>query len=72
MNKIVALLLIATGAMTFGSSEAAAWTCGASSATGGWGLGWAPSLYRAKRIALVKCAAHTPRGHMCYLVRCRV
>jgi hypothetical protein len=71
MKKTLAALVIAASAMTLFPADAGAWTCGARSRTGGWGVGWAPSLWRAKRIALSNCAVHTPRGYYCRITSCR-
>jgi hypothetical protein len=71
IQKTLLAAMIATAAFAAAPSQAsAAWTCGARSATGGWGVGWAPSLWRAKRIALRQCAINTPRGYWCRVVRC--
>lgn len=70
MTKTTAAAAIAILTMAAAPSQAAAWTCGARSATGSWGLGWSGSLYRAKRVALYQCAARTPRGHWCRITYC--
>jgi hypothetical protein len=57
-------------AMAMSPSQAAAWTCGARSATGAWGVGWSGSLRQASRIALYQCAARTPRGYYCRITYC--
>lgn len=57
-------------AFAMSPSEAAAWTCGARSATGAWGVGWSGSLLQAKRIALFQCAVRTPRGYYCRVTAC--
>jgi hypothetical protein len=51
-------------------SEASAWYCRATSATGGWG--WGESFYRgnASSIALNNCAVNTPRGYTCFIRYC--
>lgn len=72
LTKTTLAALIGTFAFAAVPSQAsAAWACGARSATGGWGVGASPSLYRAKRIALLQCAVNTPRGYRCYIVRCQ-
>jgi hypothetical protein len=70
MKKILACLLVAGSALAMSSTSAWAWSCGARSATGSWGVGHAYSRHRAARIALTYCAVNTPRGYVCYVTRC--
>jgi hypothetical protein len=70
IQKTLLAAAVAAAAIAAVPSQASAWTCGARSATGGWGVGWHHSLWRAKRIALRQCAINTPRGYWCRVVRC--
>lgn len=71
MKKLLLSLAVAGFAFAMMPSDAYAWKCGARSATGGWGVGWAPSRARAARIALNYCSANTPRGYWCRITYCR-
>ena len=72
MKKLMVALAVTAGAMGMSTTDAdARWICGARSATGGWGVGWAPGVNRARRIALRNCAVNTPRGYVCYIRSCR-
>jgi len=51
-------------------TEASAWICRADSSSA-YGWGSSPSRNRAARIAIVQCAARTPRWQACYLSWCR-
>jgi hypothetical protein len=70
ISKALAVAAIGMAAMAMSPSEAAAWTCGARSATGAWGVGWSGSLNQARRIALYQCAVRTPRGYYCRITAC--
>jgi hypothetical protein len=70
MLKAIIVALFLVGAMLAGSTDAFAFYCRATSATGAWGWGQSASLYRAERIALANCAIRTPRGYVCRLRRC--
>ncbi|HWL83760.1 MAG TPA: hypothetical protein VNR89_22620 [Roseomonas sp.] len=71
ISKALAVAIIGMSAMAMSPSQAsAAWTCGARSATGSWGVGWSRSIHRARRIALYQCALRTPRGYYCRITTC--
>jgi hypothetical protein len=62
------LALCAVGTPT--AAVAAEWYCMAKSPTGTWGEGWAPANATARGVALVECAARTPRGYVCLITAC--
>ncbi|BAT59673.1 hypothetical protein GJW-30_1_02206 [Variibacter gotjawalensis] len=70
MKKLLLAVVIAGAGFTMAPTDAFAWQCRASSASGGWGVGWHPNRARAARIALNYCAANTPRGVWCRIRYC--
>jgi len=70
MRRIILPLVAAVALSALVPSEASAWYCRATSATGTWGTGWSAYRSVANRIALVNCAARTPRGVMCWTRAC--
>lgn len=70
IGKALAVAAVGMSAIAMSPSEAAAWTCGARSPTGSWGVGWSYSIRRARRIALYQCAIRTPRRYRCYITYC--
>ena len=67
----IALLIAAATLLALIPTDASAWYCRASSATGAWGAGWAGYRNVANQIALTNCAVRTPRGVMCWTNFCR-
>jgi|NGEPerStandDraft_6_1074524.scaffolds.fasta_scaffold05480_2 hypothetical protein len=70
MIRAMAFALAMFG-LAMSASEASAWYCRASSATGNWGWGRSVYLANARAIALTQCAIRTPRGFTCYIRYCR-
>jgi hypothetical protein len=69
--KRTLLAMIAAGVtMTLIPTEASAWICRADSYSA-YGWGSSRSRARAARIAIVQCAARTPRYQVCRLSWCR-
>jgi hypothetical protein len=70
MRTILFSMLALYAAGTPTAAVAAEWYCMAKSPTGTWGEGWAPANATARAVALVECAARTPRGYVCVITAC--
>ena len=70
MKTLLAAALVAGSLVTVGARPAEAANCRATSPTGSWGVGYGPSMYQARRLALYYCSINTPRGYTCYLNSC--
>jgi hypothetical protein len=70
MKRTLMAIAAAGIAMTLIPTEASAWICRADSPSA-YGWGSHRSRARAVRIAIVQCAARTPRYQVCYLSWCR-
>jgi hypothetical protein len=69
MRKVLPVV-VAFALLAMLPTDALAWYCRASSATGAWGWGRAAYQAVANRIALNNCAVRTPRGYVCYTNYC--
>jgi hypothetical protein len=69
MKAVLASIVIAASLLALAPTEASAWYCRARSpSASGWGR--SDSLSRARSIALVECAAITPRRQVCRIIGC--
>jgi hypothetical protein len=72
MRTIVFSLLALAAILLMPAAALAETYCMARLLTGAWGDGWAPAAATAKKMALVACAANTPRSSVCVITSCVV